>query len=144
MLALATLINYWCAQAMSRTEIQLCYMLSKADWTWPVNHLQFFRADECRTECGLGSIFLSEPTQVWQSGNRVQPMSDNHSGLEQEKEWDLISFFHYIFTESWLNLIWTLISFKMFAWTRSDPSGTVWNSLGMHAFLVVPCLMSTS
>lgn len=72
-------------------------MLSKADWTWPVKHLQFFQADESRIECSLGSIFLSEPTQVWQNSNRVQLVSDNHSGLEQEKEWDLISFLHHIF-----------------------------------------------
>lgn len=102
---------------MSSAEKQLCYMLSKADRTWPVNHLQFFQADECRIECSLGSIFLSEPTQVWQSSNRVQPVFDNHSGMEQEKER---------------------------VWTRFDPSGTVWNSLGMHAFLVVTYLMSAS
>lgn len=144
MLALVTLINLWWAQAMSRTDKQLCYMLSKADWTWAVNHLQSFQAAECRIECSLGGRFLPEPTQVWKSSNRVQPVSDNDSGMEREKEWDLISFLRYIFTESWLNLIWTLTSFKMFVWTRSDPSGSVWNSLGMHAFLVVLCLMSTS
>lgn len=90
---------------MSSTEKQLCYMLSKADWTWPVNHLQFFQADECRIECSLRSIFLSEPTQVWQSSNRVQSVSDNDSGMEQEKESYFIFtlHFHWKLAESDMN-----------------------------------------